>query len=227
MGEHATRLLDGRGLPVARACAKEAECCLTASHPRLHPECRSYGVGAAHDAARHHVGGVADPAGRMRERRGGNPERLRHADDGDTGLVLADARIVVNDGAGAGLEREIGSVAPAMGAGDDHSVPGGGAKLGGRVGEHDLLGQVRGRHRRFSALRWGLQRARLRLTRQPCCGQEGPESHGRQVCSMDPGTRATSAATSCGDGRKARHCGAILRAPLGPIWQSAMWQSPV
>jgi hypothetical protein len=50
----------------------------------------------------------------MRERRGGDPERLRHADDGNARLIPADACIVVDDGARVGLEREIGSVAPAM-----------------------------------------------------------------------------------------------------------------
>ena len=58
-----------------------------------------------------------------RGRGGRHAQRLRHGDHGDARLVLAHARIVVDDGARMRLEREVGRIAPAVRAGDDHARP--------------------------------------------------------------------------------------------------------
>src|SRR5436190_1181496 len=96
----------------------------------------------------------AESAAGVREGGRSDAQRLRHGDDGDAGLVPADARIVVDDGAGVHLEREIRRIAPAVRAGDDHAAAGIGPELGGRVGEHDVFRQVGLRHVRSYARPW-------------------------------------------------------------------------
>ena len=84
--------------PVARA-GDEAERGLAAGHAGRYPERARRRVGVADHAARHHVRRVADAAAGVRERGRCDAQRLRHGDDGDAGFILADARIVVDDGA--------------------------------------------------------------------------------------------------------------------------------
>ena len=127
--EHAPRLLAGIGIAVGGARGDEAERGLAAGHAGGDAERARRRVGVADHAARHHVGRVADAAAGVREGGCGDAQRLGHGDDGDAGLILADARIVVDDGAGMGLEREIGGIAPAVRAGDDHAAPASGPSL--------------------------------------------------------------------------------------------------
>ena len=154
--EHAPCLLAGLGIAAGGMRRDEAERGLAAGHAGHYPERARGRVGVADHAARHHVARVADAAARMRERGRGDAQRLRHGDDGDAGFILADARIVMDDGARMRLKREVGRIAPAVRSRDDHAAAGGVPELGGRVGQHDFLGQIDRRHIRSSSARVAL-----------------------------------------------------------------------
>jgi hypothetical protein len=71
------------------------------------------------DAARHHVGAVADPRRVVADRRGGNTELPQVVETGNPGAVAADPGIVEDRRRRAELRREIGGVDPAMRGVDD------------------------------------------------------------------------------------------------------------
>ena len=114
---------------------------LAARHVVAHAEAAGHGIGVADAAARDHVGGVADAAAGMRGGRRRDAERLGQGDHGNAGGILADARIVVDDGARMRLEREVSGIARAVRASDDHRAFGVRAELGRGVRQHDLFRQ--------------------------------------------------------------------------------------
>ena len=112
------------GVAIAGASGDQALAGFAAGHARGDAERSRHRVGVADHAAGHHVRSVADAAAGVGGRGGSHAQRLGHGDDGNPGLVLAHARIVVDDGAGMRLERKIGGIAPAVRAGDDDCASG-------------------------------------------------------------------------------------------------------
>ena len=87
------------GIAIAGARGEEALGRVAAGHAGGDAERAGQRVGVADHAAGHHVGGVADAAAGVGGGGGGHAQRLGHGDDGNPGLVLADAGVVVDDGA--------------------------------------------------------------------------------------------------------------------------------
>ncbi len=98
------------------------------------------------DAARHHVGAVADPRRVMTNGRGGDAEFLQVIEAGYPGAVAADAGVVENRRGGFELRREIGGINPAMRGVDDDRASGLGPDPGNAISDNDRSGHRSGPH---------------------------------------------------------------------------------
>ncbi len=89
------------------------------------------------DAARQHVGAVADPRRVVPDRRGGDAKLLQIIEAADAGTVAPLTGIVEDRGGGSELGREIGGIEPAMRGIDDDRAGGLAAHPGDAVGGDD------------------------------------------------------------------------------------------
>ncbi len=105
--------------------------------PVLQPSCGRRPIGMGNDAARHHVGAVADARGQVPDRGGRYAEFREVVEPGDAGTVAPDPGIVEDRRGDAELRRQIRGVNAAMRAVDDDRAPGLGADAGDAVGSYD------------------------------------------------------------------------------------------
>ena len=89
------------------------------------------------DAARHHIGAVADARGHVADRGGRYAEFGKVVEPGNAGAVAPDPGIIENRRRNAELGREIGGIDAAMRAVDDDGAIGFGADAGDAVGSED------------------------------------------------------------------------------------------
>ena len=89
------------------------------------------------DAARHHVGAVADARGVMPDGGSGDAEPLQIIEPGNPGLVAPDPGIVEDRRRNAQLRREIGGINAAMRTVDDNRSRRLGSDTGDAVGDED------------------------------------------------------------------------------------------
>ena len=144
--EHAPGLAARLGIAIAGARGDEAEAASRQAMPGATPSARASAL--AWLTTPRAIMSAASPMRQLAWEAvaAATPSASAMARTAMPGLVLADAGIVVDDGAGVRLEREIGGIAPAVRAGDDHGAPGVRPQLGGRVGEDDGIRQVGLRH---------------------------------------------------------------------------------
>src|ERR1700676_971462 len=95
------------------------------------------------DAARHHVGAVADPRRVMADGRGGDAEFVQVVEPANPGTIAADSGIVENRRGGTQLRREIGGIDAAMRRVDDDRAGGFRPDAGDAVGDDDRSGHFR------------------------------------------------------------------------------------
>ena len=97
---------------------------VAAGHPQANAERHGQRIGVADDAARQHVGAIADPRRVVADRRGGNAEIPQVVEPADPGVVAPDPGIVEDRRGDAELGREIGGIDAAMRGVDDDRPPG-------------------------------------------------------------------------------------------------------
>ena len=110
--EDASRFLARLRVATGGSRRYETESGLVAGHSRHHPERARDCVCPADHTPRHHVGRISDAATGVRDRGGSDTELLRHTDDGGTGVILADAGVVVDHSSRMLPERQIRGIAP-------------------------------------------------------------------------------------------------------------------
>ena len=103
-------------------------------------ECDSRGIGLGDHTARHHIGAIADPRGRVADRGGRYAEFRKEVEPGNPGIVAPDPGIVKDCRRNTELGRDIGRIDATMRAIDDDRTFGFGADPGDAVGGQDRRG---------------------------------------------------------------------------------------